>query len=45
VGLLGAVAISFAGWGLKRALFGDQFSGQFYMDHIRFGPNNTNDKR
>jgi hypothetical protein len=41
-GLLAAVLSSFAGWSAKRALYGDAFGGFFYMDHIRFGPNNTN---
>ncbi|MFN0168144.1 MAG: hypothetical protein ACKV22_17095 [Bryobacteraceae bacterium] len=42
--LLGILAI-FAGWSLKRALYGDTFAVGFYMDHIRFGPNHTNNKR
>lgn len=45
VGLLSAALVPPACWGLKRALFGDQFAGGFYMDHIRFGPNNTNSVR
>ncbi len=42
--LLGVLAI-FGGWSVKRALYGDTFAAGFYMDHIRFGPNHTNDKR
>jgi hypothetical protein len=45
LGLLGAVAVSFAGWGLKRAIYGDRPTGNIYQDQIRFGPNNTNTKR
>jgi hypothetical protein len=45
VGLLGAVAASLAGWGIKRGLYGDRTAGSIYHNHIRFGPNNTNDKR
>ncbi|MCX6624281.1 MAG: hypothetical protein NTY38_25100, partial [Acidobacteria bacterium] len=44
-GVLAAVGCTFGGWALKRALFGDTFAPGFYMDHIRFGPNNTNDRR
>ena len=33
------------GWGLKTALFGDKFAGYVNDNHIRFGPNNTNDKK
>lgn len=44
-GVLGAMITPVAFWGLKRALFGDRFAGGFYMDHIRFGPNNTNSVR
>ena len=43
-GLAGAILISIAGWGLKRALFGDSPVPNAGV-HIRFGPNNTNDKR
>ncbi len=43
-GLAGAILISFAGWGLKHALFGDSHVPNAGV-HIRFGPNNTNDKR
>ena len=45
LGLLAAVGCTFGGWALKRALFGDAFAPYFYMDHIRFGANNTNDRR
>jgi hypothetical protein len=44
-GLLGAAAVSFGGWGVKRAFYGDRFAGVpgvSYQDAIRFGPNNTN---
>jgi len=41
-GLLGLVLTGFAGWGLKRALFGDAFTGFFEVDQIRFGLRNTN---
>jgi len=44
-GLLGAVAVSLAGWGIKRGLYGDRTANNIYSDHIRFGPNNTNTKR
>ncbi len=44
-GLLAAVLAISAGWGFKRAVFGDHFAPYFYMDHIRFGPNNTNDRK
>ena len=44
-GFLIAGAISCGGWGLKRALFGDTFAGYFNANHIRFGPDNTNDKK
>ena len=42
-GLIALAVASIAGWGVKRKLFGDTFAGHFYMDHIRFGPTNTND--
>jgi hypothetical protein len=29
----------------KEAMFHRTFAGGFYMDHIRFGPNNTNDQK
>ncbi len=45
LGALTAVGCSFGGWALKRSLIGDAFAPHFYMDHIRFGPNNTNDRR
>jgi hypothetical protein len=43
-GLAAALIVCAAGWGVKRALYGDVVAGGFYTDHIRFGPNNTNDK-
>jgi len=50
LGLLTAVLSSLAGCTLKRMLFGDKVGGVkarggFYMDHIRFGPNNTNNTK
>jgi hypothetical protein len=45
LGLLAIIGSSLGGWVVKRALFGDAFAGYFYINHIRFGPNNTNDKR
>jgi hypothetical protein len=45
VGLVAAALISVSGLCVKRALFGDAFAGFFYKDHIRFGPNNTNDQK
>jgi hypothetical protein len=45
VGLLAAFASALAGWHVKRWLFSDMFARGFYMDHIRFGPKNTNDIR
>ncbi len=45
IGLAAAIVAPVAGWTVKRALYGDKFGGYFYMNHIRFGPNNTNDKR
>jgi hypothetical protein len=45
LGLLGAVAASFAGWGVKRGLCGDRPTGNIYQDQIRFGPNNTKERR
>lgn len=44
-GLLFAVFMSCAGLVWKRTLFGDSFAGGWRMDHIRFGPNNTNHER
>jgi hypothetical protein len=44
-GLLGSAAICFAGWGVKRAFYGDRYAGIpgiSYQDQVRFGPNNTN---
>jgi hypothetical protein len=43
-GLAGALMISVAGWALKHALFGDSPVPNAAVQ-IRFGPNNTNDKR
>jgi hypothetical protein len=45
LGMLGAAAASFTGWGVKRAIYGDRPTGNIYQDQIRFGPNNTNTKR
>lgn len=45
VSLLAALASVFAGYQTKRILYLDAFARGFYMDHIRFGPNNTNDTR
>jgi hypothetical protein len=44
VGLLGAVLVVFACWGTKLALYSGS-AVPFSTVHIRFGPNNTNDKR
>lgn len=44
IGLLGAVLVVFASWGTKLALYGNS-PVPFSVVHIRFGPNNTNDKR
>jgi hypothetical protein len=43
-GVAGAILISVAGWGLKQALFGYNTVPEASIQ-IRFGPNNTNDKR
>ena len=43
-GVAGAILISVAGWGLKQALFGYNTVPEA-STQIRFGPNNTNDKR
>jgi hypothetical protein len=45
VGLGGVILVSLAGWGMKRAIYGDKFVGRIYADQIRFGPNNTNTTR
>lgn len=45
LGVIAVLLSAFGGWAVKRALYGDSFAGYFYMDHIRFGPNHTNDKR
>ena len=42
LGVLGSVIICFAGWGWKRALFGDSTAPGTNTNQIRFGPNNTN---
>ncbi|MEO6965945.1 MAG: hypothetical protein ABI076_08625, partial [Acidobacteriaceae bacterium] len=41
-GCLGAVAVSFLGFGVKLACWGNQPAGVTRIDHIRFGPKNTN---
>ncbi|HVC91724.1 MAG TPA: hypothetical protein VND66_14000 [Acidobacteriaceae bacterium] len=41
-GLLGAVAVSLLGFGIKLACWGNQPAGVLGVDPIRFGPNNTN---
>jgi hypothetical protein len=41
LGGLGAIVATFAGWGIKRALYGDSTAGGI-ANQIRFGPNNTN---
>ncbi len=41
LGLIGTVAVTFAGWGTKRALFGDGPVYPKQKSQIRFGPNNT----
>lgn len=43
VGLGIALASSFGGWELKRVMYRDKTAGHFYMNHIRFGPHNTNE--
>jgi hypothetical protein len=43
-GLAGAILMSFAGWGVKYALFGNP-AVPGSTPHVRFGPNNDNDKR
>ncbi|MGO9257362.1 MAG: hypothetical protein ACLQU1_13795 [Bryobacteraceae bacterium] len=44
-GLAGVVVVSFAGWAVKRAIYGDKFTGGGGTDQIRFGPHNTNSIR
>jgi hypothetical protein len=44
-GLLGAVAVSFLGLGIKLACWGDKPAGVVNNDQIRFGPKNTNTVR
>jgi hypothetical protein len=41
-GFLGAIAVSFLGFGVKLACWGNQPAGATPVVHIRFGPNNTN---
>ncbi len=41
-GCIGVVAVAFAGFGIKRAMWGDKPAGVVNTDQIRFGPNNTN---
>ena len=41
-GVLVLMATGFAGWRLKRALFGDASTSSFEIDQLRFGPRNTN---
>ena len=36
------IGVCFSG---KQMMFGEEFAPGFYMDHIRFGPNNTNDQK
>ncbi|MGO8720593.1 MAG: hypothetical protein ACLQMO_15475 [Acidobacteriaceae bacterium] len=42
VGVLGAVMVSFLGFGIKLACWGDKQAGVMGVDPIRFGPRNTN---
>ncbi len=41
-GLLGGVVVSFLGFGIKIACWGDKPAGTLGVDPIRFGPKNTN---
>ena len=45
VSLLAALVSVFAGYLTKRQLYHDHFARGFYMDHIRFGPKNTDNVR
>jgi hypothetical protein len=45
VGLAGLVIVPFAGWAMKRSIYGDKYTGGGGTDQIRFGPNNTNHQR
>jgi hypothetical protein len=45
LGILGAIVISFAGWGIKRAFWGDTSANGTHADQIRFGPHNTDTVR
>lgn len=40
----GLLTVAFCSIG-KEFMFRKEFAGGFYMDHIRFGPHNTNDKK
>ena len=42
VGVLGAVVVSFLGYGIKLACWGNRLAGVLGIDPIRFGPRNTN---
>ena len=42
VGVLGAVVVSFLGYGIKLACWGNRPAGVLGVDPIRFGPRNTN---
>jgi hypothetical protein len=41
LGAVAAIVVTFAGWGIKRAMYGDQTAGGI-PNQIRFGTNNTN---
>ena len=43
LGLIGAVLAIFAAWGVKQMMFGGQ-AIPYSTVHVRFGPDNTNDK-
>ena len=42
LGFLGAILVSFLGFGVKLACWGDKTAGVLGVDPIRFGPRNTN---
>lgn len=42
LGCVGAVVVSFLGFGIKLACWGDRTAGVLGVDPIRFGPKNTN---
>ncbi|MPY90266.1 MAG: hypothetical protein GEU99_20370 [Luteitalea sp.] len=44
-GLAGALTASLLGYSVRVGLFGNGPTGNIYTEHIRFGPNNTNDIR